>query len=124
MKKRKEKRDDKLKTLSFASIYSHEKKKEESSVQSGNAWSYSLYLKVAVVIIGLIKRKVNKLILSLLLFEINTQIIIYTKEKTMLFCQLDINLFDDILVRMTVIFCHRYLRSIRLVYAYLHTSFV
>ncbi len=56
--KRKERRDDKFKTLSFASIYSHErKKKEESSVQSGNAWSCSLSLKVAVVIICLIKGK-------------------------------------------------------------------
>jgi hypothetical protein len=77
-KKRKEKKDDKLKTLSFASIYSHEKKKEESSVQSGNAWSRSPSLKVAVVIIGLIKRKVNKLVFAFsfvhILFEINTQL--------------------------------------------------
>jgi len=44
MKKRKEKRDDKLKTLSFASIYPREKKKRKSQVCRVEMRGLTLYL--------------------------------------------------------------------------------
>jgi len=81
--KRKEKRNDKFKTLSFASIYPHERKSQVCIVgMHGFARSFFflyLSLKVVVVIIGRIKKKVNKLIsffflFVFILFEINTRI--------------------------------------------------